>query len=204
MDLERINLELGEQPEALVRWACGLGRKAITTTNFGPFEAVILHMVTRVQPDMPIVWMDSGYGTPETYRFADAVTQRLRLNLHIYHPRRSRAHREAVDGPVPGIDDPRHADFTKEVKLEPFERAMREVAPGVWFTAIRKEQTAHRASLSPVTLSPGNVLKVAPVFHWSSKQMNDYLKAHDLPNNFNYFDPTKVDDKRECGLHLAH
>jgi phosphoadenosine phosphosulfate reductase len=204
IDLEEINRALGDKPAELVRWACGLGRKAIVTTNFGPFEAVILHLVTRVQPDMPVVWMDSGYGTEATYRFADETTRLLKLDLHIYHPRRSRAHREAVDGPPPGIDDPRHDAFTREVKLEPFERAMKEMAPQVWFTAIRKEQTAHRASLSPVTRSPDGMLKIAPVFFWTSKQMNDYIKANGLPNNFDYFDPTKVDDKRECGLHLAH
>jgi phosphoadenosine phosphosulfate reductase len=204
LDLVKINAEYGENPEALVRWAFGLGKRAVTTTNFGPFEAVILHMVTREQPDMPIVWMDSGYGTEATYQFADEVTRLLKLNLHTYVPLRTRAHRDTLNRGIPTPDDPRHSAFTQEVKLEPFERAMREQAPEVWFTAIRKEQTAFRAGLSPVTISKDGVLKVAPVFHWSSKQMNDYLKQHGLPNNFDYFDPTKVEDKRECGLHTAH
>jgi len=203
-DLATINRELGDKPAELVRWACGPGRRAIVTTSFGPFEAVILHLATQVRPDIPVVWMDSGYGTAATYRFAEETTRLLGLDLHIYHPRRSRAHREAVDGPPPGVDDPRHAAFTREVKLEPFERAMRELAPQVWLTAIRREQTAHRAGLDPVTRSADGLLKVAPVFHWSSKQMDDYVKAHGLPNNFDYFDPTKVDNQRECGLHLAH
>lgn len=204
LDLVKINAELGDNPEALVRWACGLGKRAVTTTNFGPFEAVILHLVTREQPDMPIIWMDSGYGTDATYHFADEVTRLLKLNLHIYVPQRTRAHRDVLNRGIPTPDDPRHAEFTREVKLEPFERAMREQAPEVWFTAIRKEQTAFRAGLSPVTISKDGVLKVAPVFHWSSKQMHEYLQQHGLPNNFDYFDPTKVEDQRECGLHTAH
>ena len=128
-------------------------------------------------------------------------------DLHIYVP---------VAEPVPGAtllrdngvplpDDPRHADFTREVKLEPFRRAhwARAGARHLWFTAIRSEQTEHRAGLQPVTVAPGEVLKVAPVFHWSTKQMHEYLKRHRLPNNFDYYDPTKVEEKRECGLHLA-
>jgi len=90
------------------------------------------------------------------------------------------------------------------VKLEPFRRALAELRPEVWFTALRQDQTEFRAGLQPVTLSKEGILKVSPVFHWSSKQMNDYLKAHGLPNNFDYFDPTKAEDKRECGLHVAH
>ncbi|MCF3981520.1 phosphoadenosine phosphosulfate reductase family protein, partial [Pseudomonas aeruginosa] len=92
---------------------------------FRPFEAVILHMVTRIQPDTPVIWMDNGYNTEATYRFANEVSEQLKLNLQIYLPKRSRAHREAIDGQVPGLDDPRHAAFTEEVKLEPFARALR-------------------------------------------------------------------------------
>ncbi|MDN5874335.1 MAG: phosphoadenosine phosphosulfate reductase family protein [Sinobacteraceae bacterium] len=204
MELDTVNKELGDQPLKLVEWACAQDDHAICTTNFGPFEAVILHMVTRVKPDMPIVWMDSGYATPATYRFADEVTQQLGLQLSIYLPRRSRAHREAVDGDTPKLDDPRHADFTREVKLEPFERAMREVAPKVWFTAVRAEQTAVRAAMEPVSVNGDGLLKVAPVLHWTSKQMQEYLQLNGLPNNFDYFDPTKVEGNRECGLHVAH
>ncbi|HMT18273.1 MAG TPA: phosphoadenylylsulfate reductase, partial [Ottowia sp.] len=69
IDLAGINAELGRNASALVAWALGLGKQAIVTTNFRPFEAVILHMVTRVQPDVPVVWMDNGYNTPATYRY---------------------------------------------------------------------------------------------------------------------------------------
>lgn len=203
-DLAAINAQYGHDAQALVRWALSLDKKAICTTNFRPFEAVILHMVTQVQPDIPIVWMDNGYNTEATYRYADELTRRLQLNLHIYLPRRSRAHREAVDGPVPALDDPRHAAFTEEVKLEPFARALREMAPQVWFTALRASDTAVRAQMEPVSVNPDGILKVAPLLHWSAKQLHEYLVAHDLPNNFDYVDPTKGEEHRECGLHLAH
>ncbi|GHC21698.1 phosphoadenosine phosphosulfate reductase family protein [Aidingimonas halophila] len=203
-DIDTINRDLGSDPEALTRWALGLGKHAICTTNFRPFEAVILHMATQVKPDIPVVWMDSGYNTEATYRFAEEVAQRLSLNLTIYHPRRSRAHREAVDGPVPDIDDPRHAAFTEEVKLEPFQRALHEMAPEIWLTALRAEDTTQRAEMQPVSINADGIIKVAPVLYWTAKDMYQYLQKHDLPNNFDYFDPTKVEDKRECGLHLQH
>lgn len=204
LDIDVINREYGRDPEALTRWALELGKRAICTTNFRPFEAVILHMATRVQPDIPVVWMDSGYNTEATYRFVEEIVKRLDLNLITYHPRRSRAHREAVEGELPSIDDPRHAAFTEEVKLEPFQRALREMAPEVWLTALRAEDTAVRAQMQPVSVNDAGLIKVAPVLHWTSKDMYQYLQKHDLPNNFDYFDPTKVEEKRECGLHLQH
>ncbi|MFG6668044.1 phosphoadenosine phosphosulfate reductase family protein [Halomonas sp. HNIBRBA4712] len=202
--LEEINRANANDPKALIEWAFGQGERPICTTNFRPFEAVILHMVTQVRPDIPIVWMDSGYNTEATYRCADEIITRLDLNIVSFLPRRTRAHREALEGPVPGIDDPRHAAFTQEVKIEPFERALAEMRPDVWFTALRAEDTPERAKMQPLSQSADGLLKVAPLLHWSAKQMYEYLQAHDLPNNFDYFDPTKVEEKRECGLHLQH
>ena len=144
IDLADINSSLGHDAQGLVNWAVGLGLTSIVTTNFRPFEAVILHMCARAQPDMRVIWMDNGYNTDATYQFADAVTKQLGLNLSIYLPRRSRAHREAVEGAVPALDDPRHAACTEEVKLEPFARALRETAPQVWFTALRATDSAVR------------------------------------------------------------
>jgi phosphoadenosine phosphosulfate reductase len=202
--LDAINQELGNDPDALVRWALTQGQRPIVTTNFRPFEAVILHMVTRHLPSVPVVWMDHGYNTDATYRFADALVKQLDLNLISYLPKRTRAHREAVDGPMPGIEDPRHEAFTQEVKLEPFARALREMAPDVWFTALRAEDTPERARMQPVSRNATGLLKVSPLLHWSARQMYEYLQQHDLPNEFDYFDPTKVEEKRECGLHLQH
>ncbi|THJ32594.1 phosphoadenylylsulfate reductase [Lampropedia aestuarii] len=204
LDLAKINQDLGRDAQGLVDWAIGLGQTAIVTTNFRPFEAVILHMVSRAQPDVQVVWMDNGYNTEATYRYADEVTKQLGLNLRIYLPSRSRAHREAVEGPAPALDDPRHAAFTQEVKLEPFARALRETAPTVWFTALRATDSAVRAQMEPVSINPDGLIKVAPLLHWSSKELHEYCQQHGLPNNFDYADPTKGQEQRECGLHLSH
>lgn len=204
INIDEINRKYGHSPQQLIEWALGLEKPAICTTNFRPYEAVILHMVTQVRPDIPVIWMDNGYNTEATYRFADEVTKLLNLNLTIYLPKRSRAHREAVEGPVPDINDSRHAAFTEEVKLEPFARALRETAPQVWFTALRASDTAERAQMQPVSINPDGLIKVAPLLYWSSQEMYAYLTAHQLPDNVDYYDPTKGEEKRECGLHLSH
>nr|WP_295772869.1 phosphoadenosine phosphosulfate reductase family protein [Rhodoferax sp.] len=204
IDLAQVNAQFGHDAPGLVEWAMGLNQSPIVTTNFRPFEAVILHMVTRIKPDVPVVWMDNGYNTEATYRFADEVTKQLGLKLRIYLPLRTRAHREAVEGPLPALDDPRHAAFTEEVKLEPFTRALRETAPRVWFTALRATDSAVRAQMEPVSINPDGLIKVAPLLHWSSKDLYQYCEAHGLPNNFDYVDPTKGEEQRECGLHIAH
>jgi phosphoadenosine phosphosulfate reductase len=207
LDLAAVNRELREQsPEAAIRWALRQeSARILTSTNFGPHEAIILHMVTREKPDMPILWADSGYNTPATYRFADRLIRQLGLRMHIYTPLRSRAYREAVLGGIPDVsDEAQHAVFTEEVKLEPFRRGLAELRPRVWITAIRKEQTEFRQSLDTVTLADQDLLRVSPLFHWTEAQLEAYAREHDLPVETDYFDPTKVFSNRECGLHPSY
>jgi len=187
----------------IIRWAIGKAQgRAIVSTNFRPYEAVLLHMCTQIQPDIPVVWVDHGYNRPTTYRHAEALRDRLRLNLKIYIPEMTAARRDALMGGIPSLDDETvHNEFTRQVKLEPFARALGDLQPTVWLTALRREQTAYRASLDIVTRDGDGPIKVCPVLNWTEADMEAYLRAHDLPNEWDYYDPTKVDEKRECGLH---
>ena len=103
---------------------------------------------------------------------------------------------------VPSIEDPKHTLFTEQVKLEPFARAMKEHQPDVWFTNLRKGQTAFRNSIDVVSLSKNGIVKVSPFYNWTDEQLDVYLVEKKLPNEFVYFDPTKVESNRECGLHI--
>ena len=188
------------KPSEIIQKAFEISPKAVVTTNFRPYEAAILHAVNSVQPNIPVVWCDTGYNTPQTYRHAETVIKDLNLNVFLYVPKQTAAHRDVVMG-IPGIDDPKHALFTEQVKLEPFRRAMEEHQPKVWFTNLRKGQTAFRDSIDIFSLSKDGVLKVSPFYHWSDPDLDAYLEEHKLPNEFKYFDPTKALENRECGLH---
>lgn len=122
------------------------------------------------------------------------------MNIHLYVPKQTSSYRDVVLG-IPQIDDPKHQLFTEQVKLEPFRRAMNEHKPDVWFTNLRKGQTSFRDSIDIVSLSKDGVLKVSPFYHWSDAELDVYLKDNNLPNEFKYYDPTKVLENRECGLH---
>jgi phosphoadenosine phosphosulfate reductase len=191
-------------PREIIEWALARANTPVISTNFRPHSAVLLHLVTQVRPSIPVIWVDTGYNTPETYRFAAALSAQLRLNLQVYTPRVSAARRLAVMGGVPQLDEPAHEHFTTEVKLEPFERAFRELQPDLWFTGIRADQNAFRKSLGVVSGGVLGSLKVAPLYHWTEVDLENYLYEFGLPDNLDYADPTKVRDDRECGLqHLG-
>ena len=120
--------------------------------------------------------------------------------MHLYVPKQTSAYRDAIMG-IPQIEDPKHQLFTEQVKLEPFNRAMQEHKPDVWFTNLRKGQTAFRNSIDIVSQSKDGTVKVSPFYNWTDEELDAYLEERNLPNEFTYFDPTKVLENRECGLH---
>jgi phosphoadenosine phosphosulfate reductase len=206
-DLARWNAELRDQsPLEITRWALAQsGGRALVSTNFRPYEAVILHLATQIQPEIPVLWVDHGYNRPATYRHAEDLRQRLGLNLHAYLPRLTPAHRDAVFGPIPTTEDEAGLKkFSALMKLEPFQRGMKEMAPTLWITALRKVQNPNRAGLDIVSEDTNfGALKVSPLFYTSDADLEEYLTRHNLPNEWDYFDPAKADEKRECGLHAA-
>jgi phosphoadenosine phosphosulfate reductase len=203
----KANSELhSKSPLEIVRWAVAHSKgSAIVSTNFRPYEAVILHLCTQVKPNMPVLWVDHGYNRPATYKHAEALKKLLKLNIKPYLPKISAAHRDAIHGEIPETgNEAALKEFSALMKLEPFQRGMKELAPKVWITALRQSQNPNRAALNIVSEDKNfKTLKVSPVFYWSDADMEDYLAQHKLPNEWDYFDPAKADDKRECGLHAA-
>ena len=206
-ELARLNAELKDKsPLDIVRWAVTQAPgRTLVSTNFRPYEAVVLHLATQAQPDIPVLWVDHGYNRPATYQHAEQLRTQLKLNLKPYLPKMTAAHRDAIHGPIPSLDDEAGLkQFSGVMKLEPFQRGMKELAPKVWITALRKVQNPNRAELDIVSHDANfGALKVSPVFHWTDAQMETYLAQHQLPNEWDYFDPAKADEKRECGLHAA-
>jgi len=201
MNITNINNELSfKTPTDRVKWAISTAEKPVITTNFRPYESAILHLVTQVKPDIKVIWCDTGYNTTKTYKHAQEMIEELNLNISIYVPKLSAGYRDAILG-IPLMDTPEHDEFTKQVKLEPFERAMSEHQPDLWFTNLRRGQTAFRNSIDVVSKGKNGVLKVSPFYDFSDVDLDIYLKNHQLTTEHNYFDPTKVLANRECGLH---
>jgi len=203
--ISKVNATLQDQSALdIVKWAVAQANgKAIVSTNFRPYEAVILHLCSQVQPEMPVLWVDHGYNRPATYIHAEHLRQQLRLNIKPYLPRMSAAHRDAIHGPIPSPEEEERLKlFSALMKLEPFQRGMEELSPTVWITALRKVQNPDRAGMDIVSWDRNfSALKVNPVFNWADMDMENYLSQHHLPNEWDYFDPAKANEKRECGLH---
>jgi len=205
-DLEALNREVeGMDAEEIVRWAVGRGDgKMVVSTNFRPYEAVILHLVSGANPDAAVLWVDHGHNRPATYAFAEKVIGQLELAVTKFEPLEQAEVPAAAlkgEGDRTEEEDAEIHAFSEKVKLEPFRRGMSEMAPGVWITALRRVQNANRGGMRVIETGPNGVLKVNPLLEWSDQDMERYLAENGLPNEWDYFDPAKAGEKRECGLH---
>ena len=150
------------------------------SSSFGAQSAVSLHLVTRLKPDIPVILIDTGYLFPETYRFVDELTQRLSLNLKVYRPQIGTAWMEARLGKlweegVEGIER-----YNRLRKVEPMQRALRELGVRNWIAGLRRSQSRSRADLDFLELLDGR-WKLHPLADWSDHDVWQYLQHHDLP-----------------------
>lgn len=205
LDLPSVNTALRDaSPEAVVAWAIGLQQRTIVTTSMGINAAAMLHLAVTQAPNIPVIWIDSGFNLRDTYRVAEELIDELGLNIHVYSPRITPERISARLGGIPTPEDAeRHRWFTEQVKLEPFRRALEQWQPSLWLTGIRQEETPHRRELDIVTRDHRGMIKVAPFFYATEHDVAAYMTKHTLRSCRHYFDPTKGDNQRECGLHTA-
>ena len=157
-----MQLEQATASERLA-WALGqFGDGLVLSSSFGAQAAVMLHLATQARPDIPVIFVDTGYLFPETYEFADRLAKRLSVNLKVYRSRRSPAWQEALDGKrweqgIEGIEA-----YNQENKVEPMNRALDELRATAWLAGLRRQQSASRGNLSVIGLAKGRV-KVHPI-----------------------------------------
>jgi phosphoadenosine phosphosulfate reductase len=152
----------------------------VLTSSFGAQAAVMLHLVNEVIPGIPVILVDTGYLFPETYRFVDDLTARLRLNLKVVRSDASPAWQESRFGKLwdqglEGIEQ-----YNRINKQEPLERALKELGAETWFAGLRRVQAQTRAQISPIEFKRGRY-KVHPLFDWTDRDVGQYLTKHKLP-----------------------
>ncbi|MCG9738165.1 phosphoadenylyl-sulfate reductase [Shewanella insulae] len=181
-ELARVNAFLaGLRPAERVIWGLAYlpGTHALSS-SFGIQGAVMLHLVTQVQQDIPVILTDTGYLFPETYQFIDELTERLKLNLKVYRAPMTSAWQEARFGRLweQGLDG--LEQYNRINKVNPMQTALKELGVGTWFAGLRRVQSSTREDL-PILAIHGDRYKLLPILEWSNKDVHEYLTKHDLP-----------------------
>lgn len=156
------------------------GSRLVASTSFGLQAAVMLQLIAEHAPEIPVVFIDTGYLFPETYRYAEELTRRLGTDLRIYQPTHSAARMEALWGRLWEQGPQGMAKYGVLTKVEPMDRALKELGADVWISGVRRSQSSTRVS-RPFAEQQKRTLKVYPTLDWADAQVSAYLHEHALP-----------------------
>ena len=178
----KVNRQLEKQTaEERAQWALKyLPGSHILSSSFGIQGAVMLHLLTQAAPEIPVILIDTGYLFPETHQFVDELKNRLQLNLKVYRAHHSAAWQEARFGRLwekgrQGIER-----YNQINKVEPMQRALKDLEVGTWFAGLRRQQSESRGEL-PVLRIQGGRFKLHPIIDWTNRDVHRYLNRHSLP-----------------------
>ena len=198
------------------------GDNLVLSSSFGIQSAVMLHLATQIYPKIPVIFIDTGYLFKETYLFAQALTERLRLNIKKYQAVISPAEQEALYGKLWEAGKEGLQMYNHTRKVEPMNRALRELGAQAWLAGLRRVQASSRKDLTFVKQQK-KTTKIHPILDWTDRDIHQYLTTHDLPyhplwekgyisvgdthSTCPLLEGMQAEDtrfrgiKRECGLH---
>lgn len=164
-------------PVATVSWALEtFPRRVALTVSFGGGGLVLAHIISRLDPSVPVLFLDTGFHFPETLAFKDAFVRRYGLKLIELTP---------LTDPGPLYEtDPDRCCWIR--KVEPLERALTRWGIEAWISAVRQDQGAPRASVEIVEhhqIAGRPIVKVFPLAYWTRDDVAGYLAAHDVPHH---------------------
>ncbi len=179
LDLPCLNEQFeNATPEDLLTWAWQTfnGQLAITS-SFQTQSVPLLHMVARLIPELPILFIDTGFHFPETLAYRHSLAEALNLKVIDVKPQWTREQFVAEHGELYKVDPDLCCRLNK---VEPLEAALTNYK--AWLTGIRRDQTKHRAHSCIVSWLPQlNVYKVNPLANWTAVDVNAYIEKYDLP-----------------------
>ncbi|MAS98169.1 MAG: phosphoadenosine phosphosulfate reductase [Kiritimatiellaceae bacterium] len=199
------------------------GTGLVMSTSFGIQSVVMLHLVKQQLPQIPIIFIDTGYLFPETYAYAKTLTDQLKLNIKTYRANLSAAQQEERYGQLWEQGESGLEKYNQINKVEPMQRALEELQATAWISGIRRNQSQSRRK-RPAIEKQNNWIKIYPIIDWDDQQVEAYLNKFDLPphplkdkgyvsvgdwhtsvplaENMSPEETRFHGLKRECGLHL--
>ncbi len=147
------------------------------STAFGSSGMVLMHMISQINPEMKIIFLDTGFHFKETLEFKEKIKKMYGLNIVEYHPTLSKEELFKKISPHPYANNP---DLCCHInKVEPMQRAVQGLK--AWISALRKDQSSSRSNIEILEGYEGGLIKVNPLANWTRKEIWNYLYHNNVP-----------------------
>lgn len=196
------------------------GKKIFTTSSFQTHSLVLLHMISRIDADIPVYFANTGYHFPETIAFRDKVSKAFGLKTVDLKPLTPKNMQKDSEGKLLFTSDPDFCCYLN--KTQPLDQILMQY--DIWINGVRADQSAARKAMKTEQAAPHNVVRFHPMLDWTKQEVYQYIRKYDLPKHplesKSYFsigcepctrrmDPEMSErearwyglNKSECGLH---
>lgn len=180
IDVGRLNKQFeGSTPQEILQWASETFERSIAATSSFQTQSVpLLHLIAKGAPQIPVLFLDTGFHFPETLEFRDHLKAELGLDVRslktkIGHDSFRQKHGELHR---------RNPDLCCHLnKVEPLERALEGYQ--AWISGVRRDQTKARSNTPVFSQLENGIYKICPMVSWTSKDIWWYMNEHDLPDH---------------------
>lgn len=223
LDIEHFNNVFeSAPPEEILRWAWEtFAPNVACSSSFQTQSVPLLHIIAQVCPDMPVLFIDTGFHFPETLTFRDTLQAQFGLNIQILRPTVTQSELLQQYGEALYRRDPDLCCYIN--KVQPLDWALKRMR--AWISGVRRDQTQTREALPVLERQPNGLLRIHPLLNWTKADVKAYREAHALPRHpLEALGYTSIgcapctrpvfsgeddragrwagSDKKECGLHL--
>ncbi len=179
LDISHFNDRLDRWPPGeILGWAWEIFKpQIIASSSFQTQSVPLLHIIARVCPEMPVIFIDTGFHFLETLAFRDELQARYGLSIVVAHPAVSK--RQLLERYGGGLyrRDPDLCCYIN--KVEPMQRML--AGMSAWVSGVRRDQTAHRGGMRVLEPQPTGLLKIHPMLNWTKKEIWEYIERYRLP-----------------------
>ena len=158
------------------------GSRLVASSSFGLQASAMLHLIRKHAPDIPIIFVDTGYCFPETYQFSQSFIEDWELDIRVFNPAISAARQEALYGKLWEQSAEGNKKYALLNKVEPMNRALSEIGGDVWVSGLRRSQSSTRIDRAFAEKQKAT-MKVYPILDWADSQLEAYYHEHDLPRH---------------------
>jgi phosphoadenosine phosphosulfate reductase len=209
------------EPEEIIQSAyLNFRERLVLATSFGAESAIMINMVTKIIPRIPVVFIDTGYHFPETHTFKRELADRFKLNLEVVSAEMSPYDMERCYGNLWEQGDEGKKRYNQLRKIEPMNSKLKLLGAEAVLYGVRFAQTKNRASLRILEQNEQGIYHIHPILRWSDQLARVYMRVHDLPlhplveKGYHSIGDTHstvqgegrsgrlLGEKMECGLHL--
>ena len=188
-------------PQKIISLINQRAKKPLVSTSFGKYSEALLSLLPGSAPDIPVLWVNTGFNSESTLEFVERMKHKYKLNLIEINPSITFQEFKNKYDTFPENGTKANDDLCNTIKEAPFKDFLSDFKPDFWFTGIRNDETDYRSTIGVASVFASSFFRIAPFIRYSDVAMRRFMFENDLEIMLDYFDPCRPDNK-ECGIQI--